>query len=276
MNDSAIRSVLIAGGGTAGWMSAAALGRFLPPEVQVTLVESEAIGTVGVGEATLPTLADFNAMLGIDEDTFLSACGGTFKLGIEFVDWGERGERYFHPFGQFGMDRDGLPFHQHWARCRLAGETRPLEAWSINARAARENRFLRPNTQDPRSPLSQLRHAYHVDAGRYAAFLRSFAEAHRVQRVEGRIQGVHQDPESGHIASITLDNGTRLGADLFIDCTGFRALLLGETLGIGYEDWTHWLPCDRAVTVGTAPDPQLPPYTRATAHGAGWQCVQSS
>ena len=271
MNPRAIQQVLIAGGGTAGWMTAAALGRFLPPDVTITLVESEAIGTVGVGEATLPTLADFNAMLGIDEDEFLRACGGTFKLGIEFCNWGEQGDHYFHPFGQFGLDRDGLPFHQHWARGRLAGDQRPLTAWSINAQAARTGAFMRHATQDPRSPVAQLRHAYHLDASRYATFLRAYAEARGVRRIEGRIQHVQQDPESGHIASITLDSGTRLAAELFIDCTGFRALLLGEALGIKFEDWTHWLPCDRAVTVPSDIDASLPPFTRASAHAAGWQ-----
>lgn len=271
MNPRAVRQVLIAGGGTAGWMTAAALGRFLPDDVTVTLVESEAIGTVGVGEATLPTLADFNAMLGINEDDFLRACGGTFKLGIEFCDWGSIGERYFHPFGQFGLDRDGLPFHQHWARCRLAGDDRPLEAWSINAQAARAGTFMRPTTQDPRSPVSQIRHAYHLDAGRYAGFLRRYAQARGVRRVEGRIESVQQDPESGHIASITLDSGKCLTAELFIDCTGFRALLLGGALGVDFEDWTNLLPCDRAVTVPSAADESLPPYTRATARAAGWQ-----
>ena len=266
-----VQRVLVAGGGTAGWMTAAALARFLPRDVKVTLVESEAIGTVGVGEATLPTLADFNHMLGIQEDEFLAATGGTFKLGIEFRDWTREGSRYFHPFGRCGLDAHGVAFHQLWTRSRLAGDRWRLDEYSICTQAAMAGTFLRPDVQDPHSPLSQMRHAYHVDAGRYAAFLRQYAEGRGVQRVEGRIASVLRDSESGAITALKLEDGSSLGADLFIDCTGFRSLLLGDTLASEFEDWAHWLPCDRAVALPSTADPALPPYTRSTATPHGWR-----
>ncbi|MEO0575954.1 MAG: tryptophan halogenase family protein [Pseudomonadota bacterium] len=271
MTSDAINKVIIAGGGTAGWMTAAALARFLPKTVTICLVESEAIGTVGVGEATIPPLTDFNDMLGIDEDTFLKAVGGSFKLGIEFSDWGQLGESYFHPFSAFGYDIDGISFHQLWLALNRNGDARPLDEFTIAKHAAHNARFMRSPTTDSRSPLSQLRHAYHIDAGRYAQFLRQYAEARGVQRVEGTIEHVNLAATNGYIESLTLNDERTLEGQLFIDCTGFRALLIGDALKCGFRDWSHWLPCDRALAVPTQSSPTFVPYTSARAHSAGWQ-----
>lgn len=266
-----IRKVVIAGGGTAGWMTAAALSRFLSKEVRICLVESDVIGTVGVGEATIPPLSDFNALLGIKEYDFLRATSGSFKLGIEFVNWGAIGESYFHPFSFYGLDMQGIHFHQFWSRQRLKGEPHSLDEYSICALAAKSGKFMRPNLSDPRSPLAQLRHAYHVDANKYAAFLCKYAEARGVERIEGRIMGVDLHPENGNISSLQLEGGKRIEGELFVDCTGFRALLIEGALKAGYQDWTHWLPCDRAVAIPTKSAREFVPYTRAVATSAGWQ-----
>ncbi len=266
-----LRRVVIAGGGTAGWMAAAALSRLSGNGVtQIVLVESEEIGTVGVGEATIPPIKTFNAMLGIDEDEFVAATQGTFKLGIEFAGWGREGEAYLHPFGAYGADINGVKFHQIWLKLRAAGIPLPLDDFNMSATAAKLGKFDRPGG-DPRSALSQLDYAYHFDAGLYAAFLRKYAEARGVERHEGRIARVALDGESGHISALHLDEERVIEGDLFIDCTGFRALLIGEALGSGYEDWSHWLPCDRAVAVPCARTGPLLPYTRSTARAAGWQ-----
>ncbi|MEL6869856.1 MAG: tryptophan halogenase family protein [Pseudomonadota bacterium] len=271
MSAQPIDTVIIAGGGTAGWMTAAALSRFLPKTVQIRLIESDAIGTIGVGEATIPALNDFNDMLGIDEDSFVRAVGGSFKLGIEFRHWGRVGDCYFHPFSAFGHDIDGIAFHQLWLELQRRGDKRSLDEFTIGNHAARNARFMRSNSTDPRSPLSQLRHAYHIDAGRYAAFLRNYAQARGVQRIEGKIAQVTLDDANGNIQSLTLDDGTTHAAQLFVDCTGFRALLIGDALGTDYIDWSHWLPCDRAIAVPSQADEICAPHTSATAHGAGWQ-----
>lgn len=265
-----VSSIIIAGGGTAGWMTAAALSRFVPPSTQIRLIESEAIGTVGVGEATIPPLTDFNDMLGIDEDTFVKATGGTFKLGIDFRDWGRVGTRYFHPFSAFGVDQRGIAFHQFWLKAKALGKATPFDDYTIGALAARENKFLRPGNADPQSPLSQFRHAYHIDAGRYAAFLRSFAEQRGVVRREGKIVDVALDPNNGFIRSVQLDDGSHERAELFIDCTGFRSLLLGDALNVEFKDWSHWLPCDRAIAIPCAAAGDFSPYTTSTAQRAGW------
>ena len=266
-----IRKVIIAGGGTAGWMTAAALSRFIARETRICLVESDAIGTVGVGEATIPPLSDYNHLLGIDENEFLKATSGSFKLGIEFTNWGAIGESYFHPFSTYGLDLQGIHFHQFWVKQHLAGEPYPLDDYSICAMAARAGKFMKPNLSDPRSPLSQIRHAYHLDAHKYAAFLRQYAEKRGVERTEGRIADVALCPESGNITSLKLDDGSVMEGDLFIDCTGFRALLIEGALGAGYDDWSHWLPCDRAVAIPSRTDSQFTPYTKAVATGSGWQ-----
>jgi len=266
-----VRSVLIVGGGSAGWMAAAALSRLIPTGLSVTLVESEAIGTVGVGEATIPPIRAFNAGLGIDEAAFVAATGGSFKLGIEFVGWGAAGERYLHPFGVYGFDQGGVRFHQQWLRLRGTGARDDIAAYSLVAAAARAGRFAPPSA-DPASVLSQMNHAYHFDAGLYARFLRRLAERAGVRRVEGEVTNVERDGATGRVARVHLAGDWVLEADLFLDCTGFRALLIGEAMGVGFEDWGEWLPCDRAVTVPCATGGDgITPYTRATARDAGWQ-----
>ncbi|MEO1574730.1 MAG: tryptophan halogenase family protein, partial [Pseudomonadota bacterium] len=215
---------------------------------------------------------DFNQMLGIDEDEFLRETGGTFKLGIEFRDWQRPGTKYFHPFSAFGVDVNGIAFHQYWLRGRHEGrESATLDDFTIGARAARGDKFLRPDLSDPNSPLSQFRHAYHIDAGRYAAYLRRYAEARGVVRREGRIAAVELSDDSGDIEALRMDDGQRETADLFVDCTGFRSMLLGDALGVGFMDWSHWLPCDRAVAVPCTPGGSLTPYTTASARAAGWR-----
>lgn len=266
-----ITRVVIAGGGTAGWMTAAALSRFLSKDVKISLVESDTIGTVGVGEATIPPLSDFNVLLGIKEYDFLRATGGTFKLGIEFVNWGRIGDSYFHPFSTYGLDMHGIHFHQFWSKQRLTGEPFSLEDYSICALAARSGKFMQARLNDPQSPLAQIRHAYHVDANRYAAYLRKYAEARGVERIEGRIVDVELGPESGNITALKLDNGVRTEGELYIDCTGFRALLIEGALKVGFDDWSHWLPCDRAVAIPCASKGEAMPYTRSVATPAGWQ-----
>ncbi len=272
-HDHSIRRVVIVGGGTAGWMAAAAFARLLNNGyTQVTLVESEEIGTVGVGEATIPPIITFNQMLGLDENDFLAATGGTFKLGIEFVDWGDKGERYFHPFGRFGQDLQGVHFHQLWLRERSRRAIPGIADWSMSAVAARAGRFGRAKA-DARSPIRELFYAFHFDASLYARYLRGYAERGGVTRIEGRIDAVNLRPEDGYVEAVTLADGRRIEGDLFIDCSGFRGLLIEEALKTGYESYAHWLPCDRAVAAPCAlPDPREPdPFTRATARDAGWQ-----
>ncbi len=266
-----IRSVLILGGGTAGWMSAALLAETLGPAVAVTLVESAAIGTIGVGEATIPPLKLFNHRLGIDEGAFLRAVRGSIKLGIEFVGWGAPGARYIHPFGRHGVDFDIVPLHHYWLRARAQGrKVGAIEEYALAAVAARMGRADRP-INDPRRIQSSFDYAYHLDATRYAAFLRGYAEERGVARIEGRVSGVERDGESGRISALVLDDGRCLAADFFLDCSGFRALLLGEALGVPFLDWSHWLPCDRAVAVPARAGGAFTPHTQSFAHRAGWR-----
>jgi tryptophan halogenase len=257
-----IRRVVIVGGGTAGWMTAAAMARVTDADVAVTLVESEEIGTVGVGEATIPSILDFNRYLGIDEDAFVRATGATFKLGIEFVDWARRGARYIHPFGTLGRDVQGVKFHQLWLRqSQLAhgdADVGALDDYCLSAVAARLGRFTRP-TGNPAAVLSSLSYAFHFDAARYAQFLRGYAEERGVVRHEGRIRTVELDPENGLVRAVLLADGQRIEGDLFVDCSGFRSLLLGEALGVQFVSWQHWLPCDRAVAVPSASTSPLCP-----------------
>ncbi|GAA0734757.1 tryptophan halogenase family protein [Sphingomonas japonica] len=269
--DRRIRSIAVIGGGSAGWMAAATLARILGRDyAAVTLVESDEIGIVGVGEATIPQMATFNRMLGIDEDDFIRRTQGSFKLGIEFVDWGRRGHRYFHPFGHYGVNMGGVSFHAHWLKLHRAGEAPSIDDWSLQAMAAREGKFMR-SIDAGRSPLSDIAYAYHFDAGLYAAYLRSYAEERGVVRREGRIVEVRLRGGDGHVEAVLLEDGTRIEADLFIDCSGFRSLLLGQALGVEHIDWSHWLPCDRAVAVPCESVATLAPYTRSTARAAGWQ-----
>jgi len=263
--------VVIVGGGTAGWMAAAALAVLLDGKTtRVTLVESEEIGTVGVGEATIPPLIAYNKMIGVAEDEFVAATKGTFKLGIEFLDWGAKGERYFHQFGPHGQDFRGVAFHQLYLRETRRRPLDEISAWSMSAAAAALGRYARPGP-DARLPLSQLAYAFHFDAGLYARFLRAHAERHGVRRIEGRIVDTALDGETGHVTSVTLTDGTEVFGDLFIDCSGFRGLLIEQKLETGYEDWRHWLPCDRAVAAPSRYSGQADPFTRATAREAAWQ-----
>ena len=270
MSDHRIRNIVIAGGGTAGWMAAAAMARLLDPSTNITLVESDEIGTVGVGEATIPPISAYNKMLGINEDEFLAATKATFKLGIEFVGWGAPGERYFHPFGCHGQDFRGVHFHQLYLRELKRKSLDEIENWSMSAVAARLGRFARPAPDAP-LPLSQLAYAFHFDAGLYARYLRGLAEKQGVRRVEGKIVDVELDPSNGHVRSMQLADGSQVAGELFIDCSGFRGLLIEEKLKAGYESWQHWLPCDRAIAVPSSYSGQPDPFTRSTARTAGWQ-----
>ncbi|WP_022972150.1 tryptophan halogenase family protein [Xanthomonas maliensis] len=265
-----LRHLVIVGGGTAGWMAAAALVRVIGTRTtRITLVESEAIGTVGVGEATIPPIALFNALLGIDEDAFLRATQGSFKLGIEFVDWQRPGHRYFHPFGTFGMDIGTVPFDGLWRRMHRAGAAAPLAMYSLNTVAASRGRFMRPQQGD--TSLSRMGYAFHFDAALYAQMLRRYAESRGVMRVEGTIQQVLRRAPAGDIEAVVMESGTRIDADFFIDCSGFRNVLLDGAPGTEFQDWSHWLFNDRAVTVPSARSPAFTPFTRATARDAGWQ-----
>jgi len=267
MQDKPVTSVVIAGGGTAGWMAAATLSRNFPAHMlAVTVVESAEIGTVGVGEATIPPILQLNAQLGIDEDDLVRRTEGTYKLGIEFVDWGKRGHRYFHPFGHYGADLGGVAFHHHWLRTREG----MLADYSLNTLAAMAGKFDRPS-DDPRNVLSKLSYALHFDATLYAALLRERSLAQGVRHVEGKIAEVVLDGASGFVDRLELADGRTLKADLYIDCTGFRGLLIEQALETGYEDWRHWLPMDRALAVPTTPNGPPTPFTRSTADAAGWR-----
>ena len=271
MSDRPIRNIVIIGGGTAGWMTAAALGTFLTQGYTITLVESDAIGTVGVGEATIPMIRLFNDALGIDEGDFLRATQGTCKLGIEFDGWARPDHRYMHAFGPVGRPLGLVPFHHYWARENAAGRAGALGEYCLNEVAARAGRFAQLTPQ-PGSPVPDMPYAFHFDAALYAKFLRGIAEGRGVRRVEGRIVDVARDGETGDVTAVALDGERRIDGDMFIDCSGFRGLLIAETLGAGYEDWTHWLPCDRAVAVPCAKTGDaITPYTRSTARAAGWQ-----
>jgi tryptophan 7-halogenase len=271
MTDQRVRSIVIVGGGTAGWMAAAALVKLLGSDfVEITLIESDEIGIVGVGEATIPQMAIFNRMLGIDEDEFLRETRGTFKLGIQFVDWARLGHRYFHPFGRFGRDMRGVSFHAHWLRMRALGRAAPLDDYSLQALAAQQNRFMRPIANGD-SPLSDIAYAFHFDAALYAGYLRRYAEARGATRREGKVVEVVLRPEDGFVASLRMADGSSIAGDLFIDCSGFRGLLIEQALDAGYVDWSHWLPCDRAVAVPCAGGEEVASYTRSTARPAGWQ-----
>ncbi|MEQ5788960.1 tryptophan 7-halogenase [Erythrobacter sp. NFXS35] len=265
-----LTSIVIVGGGSAGWMTAAALADVVGRDCAITLIESEAIGTVGVGEATIPPIRNFNRRLGIDEATFVRETQGSFKLGIEFVDWGKRDHSYFHPFGQYGAEFDSVPFYHHWMREHLAGRADgPIDDFSMCWAMAKAGKFTLPSP-DRRLIQSTFDYAYHFDAGLYAAFLRRFAEARGVVRKEGRVVDVAVRGADGFIEHVTLESGETVSGEFFIDCSGFRGLLIEEALEAGYDNWQHWLPCDRAVAVPCEKG-EFTPYTRSTAKAAGWQ-----
>ncbi len=271
MSNQHIQNIVIVGGGTAGWMSAAALAKVLTGPWNITLVESEEIGTVGVGEATIPLISIYNSALEIDEDEFMRETHATFKLGIEFVNWGQVGDSYIHGFGPLGPDIGITKFHQYWLKLIKTGEASGLENYSINTMAARQNKFMRARKDLGNSPLAEIAHAFHFDANLYAAYLRRYAQARGVRRVEGKVTGATTRPDNGFIDTIVLENGEQISGELFIDCSGFRGLLIEQTLQTGYEDWSHWLPCNRALAVPCESVSPLTPYTRSTAREAGWQ-----
>lgn len=268
--DRRLRRIVIVGGGSAGWMTAAALIASTGGGCRIDVIESSAIGTVGVGEATIPPIRFFNQLLGLDEHAFVAATSGTFKLGIELAGWVRPGHRYFHPFGSIGRDFDTLSLHQYWLRERARGSAVPLEDYALAWIAARAGRFDRPHP-DPRQVLSSHDYAYHFDAALYGAHLRAYAEQRGVKRTDGQVVDIELRGTDGFIEAVRLESGVRIEGDLFIDCSGFRALLIAGALGVGYESWQQWLPCDRAVAVGCTLGADLPPFTRSTARAAGWQ-----
>jgi tryptophan halogenase len=271
MSQQNIISVVIVGGGTAGWMTAAALSKILGDKVKVKLVESDQISTIGVGESTIPMIRLFNKVLGIDENEFIRETQGTFKLAIEFRDWGKLGDKYMHGFGIFGQDLATLPFYQYWLRMHQAGKAPDIERYSINRMAAKANKFMRADPSRGNSPLRDIVHAFHFDAGLYARYLRTYSEARGVERIEGKVVETLLRAADGHVEAVRMESGALVDGELFIDCTGFRALLIEQALHTGFEDWSHWLPCDRAWAVPCGLGPELVPYTRATARPAGWQ-----
>jgi|tagenome__1003787_1003787.scaffolds.fasta_scaffold20987972_2 tryptophan halogenase len=270
MSELGQRRIVVVGGGTAGWMTAAALGRFCLPGMSVTLVESDEIGIVGVGEATIPSIALFNQSLGIDEAEFLAATGGTYKLGIAFDGWGKPNEAYVHAFGLVGSALGVVPFHHYWLRGRKLGMAKQLGHYILHTIAIAGNRFAHVQ-REPGSVLPPLPYAYHFDASLYAKFLRGFAEKRGVVRQEGKIVAVERNQQNGDVAAVLLANGTRIEGDLFVDCSGFRGLLIEQELEAGFEDWSQWLQCDRAIAVPCARVDPLMPLTRVVARQAGWQ-----
>jgi tryptophan 7-halogenase len=266
-----IKKVVILGGGSAGWMTAAALSKFIAtPECSLTLIESDEIGIVGVGEATLPHLRVFNQRLGIDEREFMNATQATFKLGIQFVNWGKLGDAYIHPFGEYGEPMHHQSFHHTWLRLLQNGLADPLDEYSFAVKTAEAEKFSFPST-DPTLVSSTYGYAYHVDATLYGQFLKKYALERNVKRVEGKAVCVHQHPETEFISSIELESGELIEGDLFIDCSGFRGMLIEQTLKTGYQDWRHYLPCDSAVAVTCEKVGETLPYSIATARDAGWQ-----
>lgn len=271
MTDNRIKNIVIVGGGSAGWMAAATFARFLKNNyTSITLVESEEIGIVGVGEATIPQMQIFNKSLGLDEDEFVKKTQATFKLGIEFVNWGAQGESYIHAFGDVGKNMEGLQFYFYWLKMFKQGKADDLAEYTLNCVAARNGKFMR-SIDAGNSPLSNIAYAFHFDAALYAKYLREFSEQRGVKRKEGKIVETQLHADNGFIKSVVLESGECIEGDLFIDCSGFRGLLIEEALKTGYEDWSHLLLCDRAVAVPCASVGEPIPYTRASAHSAGWQ-----
>jgi tryptophan halogenase len=271
MDTKPYRKFVIVGGGTSGWIAAATLIQALKGRLgEVELIESDEIGTVGVGEATIPPIQFLNGLLGIDEYDFVRKTQATFKLGIQFRNWGRLGHEYFHPFGVYGEPIDGVSFHHYWLRLRANGEGGSLDSYALSTVAAKAGKFAAPPKDLPPG-VPGLGYAYHFDAGLYARYLRDYAETRGVKRTEGKIAKVEQRPEDGFVSGLVLADGRRIEGDFFIDCSGFRGLLIEEALEAGFEDWSHWLPCDRALAVPCENAYPLTPYTRSTARDAGWQ-----
>ncbi len=266
-----LQRILIVGGGSSGWMTAALLARLFQGMYDVTLVESADIGTIGVGEATIPAIKKYIELLGLDENEFMVRTQGSFKLGIQFENWGRKGDSYIHGFGVIGQEWEWLRCHQYWLKAHAMGRAEDFAAYSINTAAALENKFVRAQPQMGDSPLSQIAHAFHLDASLFARFLSGYAQDRGVKRQEGKVVDVTLRGEDGFIQSVTLADGQVLEADLFIDCSGFRGLLIEGALQTGFEDWSHWLPCDSALAMPCARSDNFTPYTRSIAHDAGWQ-----
>ncbi len=270
MSDNRIKKIIILGGGTAGWMAAASLAKIWKGKsCEVELIESEQIGTVGVGEATIPQIQLFNKLLGLDENEFVRRTKGSFKLGIQFVNWGRLGSQYIHAFGDVGRDIEGVQFYQYWLKMHGKGLASEIDDYTLTAHAAEQKKFMR-SIDAGNSPLSNIAHAFHFDAGLYAKFLREYAETRGVIRTEGLATRVNMR-DDGCIEAIVHGDGEVKSADFFIDCSGFKGVLIEGALKTGYEDWSHWLPCDSAVTVPCENTEDPWPFTRATAHSAGWQ-----
>ncbi len=274
MSAGPIETIVILGGGTAGWMAAAAIAKaWQKPDRKIIVVESEEIGTVGVGEATVPSIHLFNGMLGVDTAEVMRATGATFKLGIEFSGWGGVDRRYMHPFSGFGANPQDRLFPPLWLKYAAQHKADSLDAYNLNSVAAHASRFDLARS-GPAAEAGPMTYAVHFDAALYARYLRAYAEARGVVRIEGKVAGVDQDGETGFVRGLTLESGQRIDGDFFIDCSGFRGLLIGETLKTAYEDWSHWLPCDRAVAVASENTGAPLPYTRAMADEAGWRwCI---
>ncbi len=264
MAEQRVKKVVIAGGGTAGWCVAAALGKFLGKLLDVTLIESSEIGIVGVGEATIPTILGFHNRLGIDEAEFVRETNAGIKLGIAFHNWARKGDYYFHSFGRFGKSMWLTPFHSLWLQARADGYGGSLDDYCFELKAAEAHKFAI-------SEKHRLNYAYHFDTALYGPFMRRLSEAAGVTRIDGKITRVEQDAETGFVTRVILESGQAVDGDLFIDCTGFRGLLIEQTLKTGYEDWSHWLANDSAWAVQTQSAGQLDPYTSAIAHDAGWR-----
>lgn len=266
-----MNSIVILGGGTAGWMTASALAKLLPKtQYNITLIESEQIGTVGVGEATLPHLKFFNQRLGINEAEFMQATKATFKLGIEFSNWGALDHAYIHPFGDYGKKHAGIDFHHYWLKQQKFGQPTSLDRYSLPVMASLAQKFEFPHT-DLNHVKSTYSYAYHIDAGRYAAYLRQLSESSGVKRVEGRVVEVMQRSDNQYLEVLELEDGTRINGDFFVDCSGFRGHLIERVLKSGYQDWSQWLPCNKAIAVASSSNTSPVPYTKAMARDAGWQ-----
>lgn len=271
MQNNHIKRIVILGGGTAGWMTAAAIAKIIKTDFcETILVESEEIGTVGVGEATIPQIQHFNRLLEINEDDFVRQTQATFKLGIQFVNWKSIGSQYIHTFGDVGRDVDSIQFYHYWYKMFKAGKARTIEDYSISGQACARGKFMRP-IDAGNSPLSNIAYAFHFDAVLYARYLREYSEARGIKRIEAKVESVRLEPSTGHISSLVLNNGQEIAGDFFIDCSGFKGILIEGALKTGYDDWSHWLPCDRAWAVPCQSASEPTPFTRSTAHVAGWQ-----
>ncbi|WP_300543724.1 tryptophan halogenase family protein [Maricaulis sp.] len=272
MKDLAIKDIVIVGGGTAGWMAAAGLSILLrDPSVRIRLIESDEIGIVGVGEATIPHIRYFNKLVKLDEPDFLRKTNATYKVGIEFINWGRIGDRYFHSFSPYGVNMDGYHFHHFWLRHAMGDNPTPASDYNLLALASKVNRFAPPQPQLKGSPLANLEYAFQFDSSLYGKYMRGLSESRGVTRIEGKIVDVQQRSEDGFIESVQLESGEKISGELFIDCSGFRGLLIEQTLKSGYIDWSRYLPVDRAVAQGCEQPGTILPYTRATAHQFGWQ-----